>query len=411
MRLPDRSTYVIVGANLAGGRAAEALRNNGFDGRLVLIGAEPDPPYERPPLSKEYLRGEQERDKLFIAPPSFYEENDIELRLGVRATRVDSKERTVGLETGESVQFDKLLIASGGRVRRLSVPGIDLEGVYYLRTMADSERIAAELVSGRRLVVVGAGFIGAEVAASASMNGLEVTVLEIAEVPLGRALGQEMGNIYADIHRDHGVDLRLGQGVERIEGTGRVERVIATAGATIDCDLVVVGVGIEPETSIVEGSGIELNNGIVVDEYCQTNVEGIFAAGDVANFYNPILEERIRVEHWANAQNQGIAAAKNILGQRQPYAEVPWFWSDQYEINMQYVGHASSWDEVLLRGSVPERQFSAFYLKGSRLRAAMCVNRQRDIRPSRELIRARTPVDAKKLADEDVDLRSLVPQR
>ena len=407
--MPDRPTFVIVGANLAGGRAAQALRKEGFDGRLILIGAEPDPPYERPPLSKEYLRGESPREKLFIVPPAFFDENDIELRLGEEAKRIDVQERAVELDSGERVSFDALLLATGGRARALPIPGVDLEGVYYLRHVGDSESIAAELQEGRRLVVIGAGFIGSEVAASARMKGLDVTMLEIAPVPLERALGRELGGIFAEIHRDHGVDLRTGEGVERFEGAQRVERVIATSGAAIDCDLVVIGVGIVPNTEIAEGAGIAVDNGIVVDEYCQTDVDGIFAAGDVANFYSPILDERLRIEHWANAQSQGRAAALNMLGRKEPYNEVPWFWSDQYDLNMQLVGHAPSWDEVVFRGSVRERTFTAFYLKDGRLRAALAVNRFRDIRPSRELIKAGLEVDPRKLQDEETELRSLLP--
>lgn len=402
-----KKTYAIVGANLCGGRAAETLRKEGFDGRLLLIGAEPERPYERPPLSKEYLRGEEERERIFLRPLEFYEDQQIELRLGVRARTVDLRERALELDGGERLGFDKLLIATGGRVRRLSVPGADLEGVYYLRTVADCERIASELEQGRRALVVGAGFIGAEVAASARVKGLEVTNLEAAEVPLGRALGLEMGRIYADIHREHGIDLRLGCRAERLEGSRRVERVVMADGEAVDCDFVVVGVGIDPETALVEGTDIEVGNGIIVDEYCQTNVAGVFAAGDVANFPNPILGERIRVEHWANAQNQGVAAGKAMLGSREPYAEVPWFWSDQYDLNMQYVGHASAWDEVVLRGDVAGRKFAAFYVKDGHLRATMAVNRPRDIAASRALIRAAVPVTAAQLRDEDLDLRRL----
>jgi 3-phenylpropionate/trans-cinnamate dioxygenase ferredoxin reductase subunit len=406
--MAQKETYVIVGANLCGGRAVETLRQEGFDGRVVLIGAEPERPYERPPLSKELLRGEGERERIFLRSPEFYAEQEIELRLGVRVSRIDVRERAVALEKSERLGFDKLLIATGGRVRRLRVPGAELERVYYLRTVVDCERIAAELGGGRRVVVIGAGFIGAEVAASARMKGLEVTLLEKEEVPLGRALGAEMGRIFADIHRERGIDLRLGTGVERLEGARRVERVVTSSDQSVECDFVVVGVGIDPETELVERTDIQVGNGIIVDEYCRTNVEGILAAGDVANFPNPILGERIRVEHWSNAQNQGVAAAKAMLGFREPYAEVPWFWSDQYDMNMQYVGHASSWDQIVIRGDVQERRFTAFYLKGGRLRAAMAMNRARDIRPCRELIQAGVQVDAKKLQDEEVNLRSLV---
>lgn len=409
--MAGKETYVIVGANLCGGRAAETLRQEGFDGRLVLVGAERERPYERPPLSKEYLRGEEERVKIFLRPPEFYEEQEIELRLGVRAQRLDVKQRTVELEGGERLAYDKLLIATGGRVRRLEVPGADMEGVYYLRTVEDSERIAAELQPGRRAVVVGAGFIGSEVAASARVKGLEVTVLEAAKTPLLKALGLEMGGIYAEIHREQGIDLRLECRLDRLEGSRRVECVVMADGEKVECDFVVVGVGIDPETALVEGSGIATNDGIVVDECCRSNVEGVFAAGDVARFFNPLLGERIRVEHWANAGNQGAAAAKCMLGREEPYAEVPWFWSDQYDINMQYAGHASAWDEVVLRGDVPGRKFSAFYLKDGRLRATMALNRPRDIAASRALIRAGAPVDAKQLRDEEVDLRTLVGDR
>ncbi|MEE9284260.1 MAG: FAD-dependent oxidoreductase [Dehalococcoidia bacterium] len=404
-----KQTYVIVGANLCGGRAAETLRKAGFDGRLLLIGAEPDRPYERPPLSKEYLRRKVERESVFLRPPEFYDEQEIEMRLAVRVTGIDVRDRSLELDGGERLGFDKLLIATGGRVRRLPVAGAELQGVYYLRTIADSEAIAAQLVAGGRVVVIGAGFIGAEVAASARMSGLEVTLLEVPDVPLGRALGSEMGGIYAEIHREQGIDLRLGTGVDRLEGTGRVKRVVTSRGDFIDCDLVVVGVGMEPEIDLAVGAGIETGNGIIVDEYCRTSVEGIFAAGDVASFPNPILGERMRVEHWANAQNQGVAAAKAMLGMAEPYAEVPWFWSDQYDLNMQYVGHASAWDEVVLRGDVAGRRFTAFYLKDGRLRAAMALNRPRDVSASRTLIRTATPVTAQQLRDEDVALRALLP--
>jgi 3-phenylpropionate/trans-cinnamate dioxygenase ferredoxin reductase subunit len=404
----QKQTCIIVGANLCGGRAAETLRQEGFDGRVALIGAEPERPYERPPLSKEFLRHETERERVFLRPPEFYAEQEIELRLGVRASAVDLRERAVVLETGERLRFDKLLIATGGRVRRLAVPGAELEGVYYLRTIGDCERIASELAPGRRVVVIGAGFIGAEVAASARTTGLEVTVLEGGQVPLARALGPEMGRIYGDIHREHGIDLRLSTRIERLEGSGQVERVMTSDGEAVGCDFVVVGIGIDPDTALAEGTGIEVGNGIIVDEHCRTNVDGVFAAGDVANFPNPILGERLRLEHWANAQNQGVAAAKAMLGSEEPYADVPWFWSDQYDLNLQYVGYASSWDHIAIRGSVPERRFTAFYVKDGRLRAAMTLNRARDIRPSRELIRARVQVDAEKLQDEDVELRSLV---
>jgi 3-phenylpropionate/trans-cinnamate dioxygenase ferredoxin reductase subunit len=408
--MPDDQTFVIVGASLAGGRAAEALRKEGFGGRIVLVGAEADPPYERPPLSKEYLRGDVAREKIFVHKPGFYEEQAIELRLGAPATRLDLQERTVEMEGGDRLSYDKLLLATGGRPRRLDAPGSDLDGIFYLRTVADSERIAAELGPGRRLVVIGAGFIGAEVAASARMKGLEVSILEMAPVPLGRALSEEMGRIYAEIHRDEGVAIYTGEAIERFEGGARVERAVSSTGRALDCDFVVVGVGMEPATELAEQAGLAIDNGIVVNEYCETSSPDVYAAGDVANFYHPLLGERIRVEHWANAQNQGVAAAKSMLGIREPYAEIPWFYSDQYKLNLQYLGHARSWDEVVLRGDVASRKFSAFYLENGRIKAVLAVNRFKDINGSRELIRQGVVVDPAQLRDEGVDLKSLIPQ-
>lgn len=405
--MPDKQKFVIVGASQCGGGAAETLRKHGFDGRIVLIGAEPERPYERPPLSKEYLRGEEERERIFLRSPDYYDEQEIELRLGERATRLHTREREVELEGGERLAFDRLLIATGGRPRRLPVPGEDLEGVHYLRTVVQSEAIGSELKEAKRAVVVGAGFIGAEVAASAKMMGVDVTLLEIAEAPMERALGREMGEIYADVHRERGVDVRLGTGVERFEGGDRVERVVTSAGDSLDCDLAVVGVGIDPATEIVQGTGIEVGDGITVDERCETSVEGVFAAGDVASFPNPVDGEHIRVEHWANAQKQGAAAARAMLGSEEPYSELPWFFSDQYDLRMQYVGHASAWDEVVLRGDVAGRKFAAFYLNEGLLLATMAIGMPKEIAASRKLIPARMRLTADQLRDEDVDLRKL----
>ncbi|MCS7275580.1 MAG: FAD-dependent oxidoreductase [Dehalococcoidia bacterium] len=407
--MAPRSTVVIVGANLAGGRAAEALRKEGFDGRIFLVGEEPHPPYERPPLSKEYLRGEMPREELFVQPESFWAEQEIELLMGVRAVSLDLAHKRVELSSGERLSFDKLLLATGGRVRRLEVPGADLEGIHYLRTVDDSEALARELRPGRRLAIVGAGFIGSEVAASAREKGLEVTMIEVLPLPLQKALGPEVGRIYADIHRQHGVELVLGEGVERFEGDSRLQAVVTSTGRRIECDLALVGVGIVPATELAEAAGLAVDNGIVVNEFCQTSHPDVYAAGDVANFYSPVLGRRLRVEHWHNAQNQGVAAARSML-RGEPYAEVPWFWSDQYDLNMQYVGFADAWDRVVFRGDVEARRFTAFYLRQGRLEAALAINRPRDIRAARELIQARAVLDPERLADESQDLRSLLPQ-
>jgi 3-phenylpropionate/trans-cinnamate dioxygenase ferredoxin reductase component len=400
-------TFVIVGASLAGGRAAATLRQEGFDGRVILIGAEPQPPYERPPLSKEYLRGEFSFEGALVQPPNFYDENDIETRFGVRATRVDATEKVVELDGSEHVAYDKLLIATGGRNRRFTTPGVGLEGVYDLRTVADSDRIRAEIAPGRKAVVVGMGFIGSEVAASLRRSGVDVVVVDRNRVPLRRVFGEEVGRVIQGIHRDHGTSMIFEDTVAAFEGAGRVGRVATARGRSIECDFVVVGLGTEPVTDLLAGTGVRIDNGVVVDEYLWTGVEGIYAAGDVANHYHPVFGRRIRVEHWQNALKQGPAAARNMLEKDEPYEDIPWFWSNQYEYNLQYAGFHTEWDELIVRGSLDERNFVAFYRKDKRVLAAVAVNRGKDLRRSMPLIKAQEPVDAAKLCDLDVDLRSL----
>jgi 3-phenylpropionate/trans-cinnamate dioxygenase ferredoxin reductase subunit len=405
--MEEPQTLVVVGANLAGGAAVSTLREEGFEGRVVLIGDEPDPPYERPPLSKEYLRGEKEFDAAFLRPPAWYAEADVDLRLGHRATRLDTSARMVELEDGDPVPYDGLLIATGGKNRRLSVPGHDLDGIFELRTRADADRIRAECQPGRKAVVVGAGFIGMEVAASLRQLGVEVEVVEIFSVPLLRVLGEEVGKAYEGIHRDHGVRFHLRDDIRRFHGRGRVEEVATVGGARIGCDFVVVGIGISPDTEIVAGTPISVENGILVDEWCRTNVEGVFAAGDVANHHHPLFGRRIRVEHWDNALKQGAAAARNMMGRPEVFDDPHWFWSDQYSFNLQYVGFASEWDELVIRGSLEERDFLGFYLRAGIVEAVVGVNRGKDVRRSASIIRDRRRVDPAVLRDEDVDVRKL----
>jgi 3-phenylpropionate/trans-cinnamate dioxygenase ferredoxin reductase component len=304
--------YVIVGGSLAGATAAVTLREEGAEGLVTLIGAEREPPYERPPLSKAYLRGEVPFEKSLVRPAAFYTEHRIETLSGIRATRIDTSSRVVELEDGRSVRFDVLLIATGGRNRRLSIPGSELEGVYSLRTVEDADRIKAEIGAGRRVVVVGMGFIGSEVAASLRQKDLDVVAIEPAKTPLFRVLGEAVGQRIADLHRAHGVRTIFEDTVAAFEGTRRVARVITKQGLRLECDFVVAGVGMEPVVDILEGSGIQVDNGVVVDQYCQTNVPGIYAAGDIANHYHPVFERQIRVEHWQNAIKQGAAAARNM---------------------------------------------------------------------------------------------------
>ena len=400
-------TFVIVGASLAGGGAAAALREDGFDGKVILIGAEPQPPYERPPLSKEHLRGESSFEHVLFRPPDFYAENDIETRFGVRVTRVGAAEKVVELDGGERVAYDKLLVATGGRNRRVSIPGIELGGIYGLRTVADSDRIRAEIAPGRKAVVVGMGFIGSEVAASLRQSGVEVTVGDRNTVPLRRGLGEGVGRGGGEIHPGHGTEQIFADRGATFEGAGRVERVTTQGGRCIECDFAVVGLGTEPVTELLAGTGAKIGNGVVVDEYLRTGVEGIYAAGDVANHYHPVFERHIRVEHWQNASKQGPAAAQNMLGENEPYGEIPYFWSDQYEHNLQYAGFHTEWDELVVRGSTEERSFVAFYRKGGRVLAAVAINRGRDLRRSIPLIKAQEEVAAATLCDLDVDLRAL----
>ena len=400
---------VIVGANLAGGRAAEELRKKGFDGPITMIGDEAERPYERPPLSKEFLRGKQPLEKAFLRPEEWYSENDVTLMLGTRAERLDLDARAVEVSGGERVPFDKLLVVTGGRPRKLNAPGADLPGITTFRTYRDAEALSQVMKPGARVVVVGAGFIGSEIAASARVLGCDVTLFEAEAVPLVRALGEELGKIHGQIHRDNGVDLHTGIKVEGFEGDTRVRRVLTSEGA-FDADVVIVGVGIQPNVELAQDAGISVSNGIDVDELCRTSAPGVFAAGDVAKHPNKYCGEPIRVEHWQNAQNQGAAAARAMLGGTEPFDEVPWFWSDQYDLNLQMSGHPLHWDQMVFRGDVDARSFSAFYLDKGRLVACTGFNRGKDVRGARALIEAGVSPEPAVLSDESTDLRALAKQ-
>jgi 3-phenylpropionate/trans-cinnamate dioxygenase ferredoxin reductase component len=399
-------TFVIVGAGLAGAKAAETLRAEGFDGRLILIGDESERPYERPPLSKEYLRGETE-EKPFVHDEGFYDENDIELWTSTHVTEIDPGSRGLLLEDGRRQGFDSLLVATGAAPRRLDVPGADLDGVHDLRSVADSKWIGERIDSGGPLVVVGSGWIGAEVAASARQKGCEVTMLEMSSLPLERVLGPEVGTIYRDIHRDHGVEFIPETTVKRFEGGESVERVVTRDGAEIESSFVVIGIGVVPRTELLETAGLKPDNGILVDEALRTSLPGVHAAGDIANARHPFYNRHLRVEHWANALNQGPAAGKAMLGQEVSYDEILYFFSDQYETGMEYGGYATEWDEVVFRGDVDAREFIAFWIKDDRVLAGMNMNVW-DVNESiRDLIRSGQRVDRKRLIDPDVPLDEL----
>ena len=400
-------TFVIVGAGLAGAKAAETLREEGFDGRVVLLGAEPHRPYERPPLSKDYLRGEADRDAAYVHPEDFAAKRDVELRTSTSVRALDLGGRAVELDGGERVDFARLLLAPGAEPRRLGVHGAQLEGVHYLRTFEDSDALRAAIERGGHAVVVGAGWIGCEVAASARTKGMDVTVVEPLAAPLERVLGRELGDIYAAIHRDHGVQLLTGTGVEAIEGAQRAERVRLTGGRTLECDLVVVGIGVTPRTELAAQADLEVENGVVADERLRTAAEGVFVAGDVANAWHPLFGRRLRVEHWHNAIEQGSAAARGMLGADEPYDRIPYFFSDQYDVGMEYAGHAERWDDIVFRGDVDGREFVAFWLHQGRVVAGMNVNVWDVTDQIQALIRAGTRVDLAQLRDPDVELGML----
>ncbi|MFC9327064.1 NAD(P)/FAD-dependent oxidoreductase [Kitasatospora sp. NPDC057015] len=397
----DRA-FVIVGASLAGAKAAEALREAGHDGPVVLLGEEHERPYERPPLSKGYLLGSTEREKIYVHPPQWYADHDVTLRLGTAVTAVDPDSHTVTLADDGRIGYAKLLLATGSSPRRLPVPGGELPGVHYLRRVEDSERLKQALRPGARIAVIGAGWIGLETAAAARAAGAEVTVLESAELPLLRVLGREVAEVFAGLHRDHGVDLRFGVQVESLTGgPAGVTGVLLGDGGTVAADAVIVGIGITPNTALAEAAGLEIDNGVRTDERLRTSDPDIHAAGDVANAFHPLLGRHLRVEHWANALNQPQTAARAMLGQDAVYDRVPYFFSDQYDLGMEYTGYVEpgGYDRVVFRGDVAGREFIAFWLSGGRVLAGMNVNVWDVTDPIRELVRSGRPVDPAALAD------------
>lgn len=408
--MAESTTYVIVGASLAGAKAAQSLREAGYDGGLVLVGDERDRPYERPPLSKGLLKGDEQREKVFVHEEGWYAEHDVDLRLGTAATGLHRQDRVVELAGGERLGYDKVLLTTGSTPRRLDVGGGDLEGIRYLRRLGQAEALRDTFAGGGSIVVVGGGWIGLEVAAAARHHGVEVVLVEPQPTPLYGVLGREVGEIFAAMHRDHGVDLRTGLGVDAFEGeAGRVTGVRTSDGAVHAAELVLVGVGIRPNTQLAETAGLEVENGIVVDEMLQTSDPAVFAAGDVANAYNPLLGTRLRVEHWANAANQGKAAGLSMAGKGEPYAKLPYFFTDQYDLSMEYHGYVGpdGADQVVLRGDPAGEKWYAFWLGGGRVLAGMNVNDWDAADGIKRLARERAAVDPARLADPDVPFDDL----
>ncbi len=404
------TTFIIVGAGLCGGTAAATLREEGFDGRIVLIGDEPLAPYERPPLSKEYLRGEETEPHL-ARPPEFWDESSIETRFGERVERVDVADRSMFLPGGARLAFDAALIATGSRNRRLAVPGADLPGVLDLRTFADAERIGQAAAGASKAVVVGMGFIGAEVAASLRHLGLDVTVVEFFETPLQRVLGPEIGRVLEGLHRDHGVEMVFKDAAEAFEGDGRFEALVTKEGRRIEGDFAVVGVGVEPATEVAgDPAFVADGGGIPVDATLATAVPRVFAAGDVARHDHPVFGP-IRVEHFDNALKMGQTAARNMLGRGEVFDDAHWFWSDQYDTQIQMSGFAVEWDQMVVRGNLEDRSFAAFLLKDGVLLSTFSMDWKLDVRRSMPLIKAGVRPDPAQLADPGSDLRKLAPPK
>jgi 3-phenylpropionate/trans-cinnamate dioxygenase ferredoxin reductase subunit len=400
-----RPTFAIVGAGLAGAKAAETLRAEGFDGRLLLLGEEAERPYERPPLSKAYLRGEAGRDSLYVHPEAFYADNDIELRPSTPVRSIAPATRQLELADGERIGYQRLLLATGARPRRLALPGADLDGVLYLRSRSDADALAAAAAGAEQIAVVGTGWIGSEAAASLRQLGREVTLIGPDTAPLARVLGPEIAGVYRELHADHGVRLALGTRVAGFRGNGRVEAVVTDDQRTIACDLVLVGAGAAPRTELAEAAGLPVRDGVLVNEQLEAvGAAGIHAAGDDAAAWHPRYQRYLHVEHWANALNQGPAAARNMLGAASPYARLPYFYSDQYDLGMEYSGFATDWDRVVVRGDLAARAFVAFWLKDQQVVARLKTARWDVVEPIQALIRGGRPVDPARLADPDIPL-------
>lgn len=399
-------TFIIVGAGQAGGQAAATLRERGFAGRIVLLGEEPVVPYQRPPLSKKFLAGELPVERTYLRPASFYQQHGIELKLGIRAEGIDRSARTVDLGSDGKLPYDKLLLATGSRPRQLAVPGANLPGVHCLRTIADVLQIRPHMAVGRQLVVVGGGYIGLEVAAVAAEGGMRVTVLEAADRILSRVTSPAMSEFFTGVHRSHGVEIRCLSAVSGFEGSDRVEAV-RCVDQRIPADLVVVGIGIVPNVELAAAAGLACENGILVDERCRSGDPNVFAAGDCTNHPNPVLQRRVRLESVQNAVDQAKAAAANMAGAQDGYAQVPWFWSNQYDLKLQSVGLLDGYDQVVRRGDPATRSFALFYLREGVLTAVDAVNMPREYMACRKLIPQRFRIAPQRLADTSLAMQEL----
>ena len=402
-------TCIIIGASHAAAQLAPSLRQEGWEGKIIVIGDEPYLPYHRPPLSKAFLAGDQTAEGLLIRKQPIYDKNDIEFKLGTRVENINRSHKNITLTNGEVLSYDKLALCTGSRVRTVSLPGVDLEGIHYLRDISDVEAIKGDVASGKSAVIVGGGYIGLETAASLKKQGMNVTVLEMAPRVLARVTAPELSEFYTRVHSDEGVTIKTGIAVSGFEGDGRVQRVACADGSSFDADLVVIGVGIVPNVELAEAAGLTVENGVVVDEFARTNDPDIVAAGDVTNHPNDLYGIRLRLESVPNATDQAKSAAASICGKDKVYRSLPWFWSDQYDLKLQIAGLSQGYDEVVIRGDKDAgRSFVAFYLKEGKLISADCVNRPQEFMISKKIISEGLSVDPARLADESIAPKELL---
>lgn len=397
---------VIIGAGHAAGQAAASLRQEKYEGPITIVGDEPHVPYQRPPLSKQYLSGEQEIDRVYLRPQKFYDDKDVKLILNTSATAIDRDAKTVSLDNGETLEYEKLIISTGSRPRILNIEGSDLGGIHYLRTIGDVDAIRAEMGDAKNLVIVGGGYIGLEVASVGVEAGLNVHVLEMEERILQRVTTPEMSEYYHNLHTGRGVNIHTQTGVTGFSGDGRVAKVLCGDAGEFDADLVIVGIGIIPNVELAEAAGLEVDNGIVVNERCETSDPDIFSAGDCTNHPNPLLNRRLRLESVPNAMEQARVCASNMLGGDKTYASIPWFWSDQYELKLQMVGFSADGDQQVVRGNMAENQFAVFYLNDGKVVSADAVNSPKEFMICKQLVGKAVDVDA--LADPESDLKALL---
>lgn len=402
-----RNNYVIIGAGVAGLNAAATLRTEKYEGNIILIDRDSDLPYNRPPLSKEYLSGQLDEDKILLRPANFFKDNNIELKLGNSVIALDTENQKLELENGEFIKWDKLLITIGSELRKLNVPGKELQNIHYLKTKENAKALKENLKSIDEIVIIGAGFIGSEVAATCRKYGINVTMIEALSVPLERVLGENMGKYMADLHLSNGVNVITNEYVVEFKGTEKIEEVVTNTGRIISCQAAVIGIGVELNLSLVNKTEIKFGNGIEVDKYCETNIPGIFAAGDCALW--PYQEKGTRIEHWSHALNQGVVTAKNMIKPKTKiFDAIPYFWSDQYDVKIQYLGYAKEWDQTVLRGNMLENRFTIFYMKNNKIIAGLFMNDPKSLIPTRRYIKKMTEfTEPKDLSDETLSFEEI----